>query len=120
MTNDSHLFFASAALAADAAAKLRAATVGSVHAFEAEIDAENPSKVFCQFIIWEEIPEHANIIINQIEKPFYEHFQKVVRRSGSHNAVGHLFSNQELAERELYNHKIFDFILSHYHLTAHS
>jgi len=118
MTNDSHLFFDSAKEAANMAEKLRAAKVDGLSAFEVEIDKENPLKLFCQFCIWSDIPEGGKISLNELTEPFYKHFQKVVRRSGTHNPEGDLFSNRNLTQSKIYNHTIFDLVLDHYSLTA--
>jgi len=116
MTNDSQLFFSSAGKAIEAAEILQAARLEGEQAFEAEIDAEDPLKVFCQFAIWKDIPDTGVIALNGFEEPFYKSFQKVVRRSGSHVSDGQLFSNREIEKKELYNHEIFQLILNNFRI----
>ena len=112
MTNDSQLFFASPEQAETAGHLLNEARIQGLRAFEATRDRDDPCKLFCQFIVWKDIGAGAAIAVGPVSKPFYEHFEKVVRRSGVHTQEGDLFTNKEIAPERLYNHDIFKLILN--------
>jgi len=111
MTNDGHVFFDNPENAATAAKALEQATVNGKLAFHVESGGKTPDKIFFQVIVWEPLKPDAIIDINNRQLKFFDQFEVITRRSGSHLQQGHAFSkNIELPEK-LYNHEIHDYIL---------
>lgn len=114
MTNDGHVFFDSSENAVRAASILGAATVNGKPAFHVESGGKTPDKIFFQVIVWEPLPANAVLEINGRQIPFFEQFEVITQRSGSHLQEGHVFSNQVDVPSRLYNHAIHQCILDHY------
>lgn len=114
MTNDGHVFFASAAEAEKAADILRAATVNGKPAFHVESGGKTPDKVFFQVIVWEPLSQDAVMEINGQRLTFFDQFEQITRRSGSHLQTGHVFSKGIKVPEKLYNHEIHDCIVGHF------
>jgi len=115
MTNDGHVFFDSAEAANKAAAILGAATVNDKPAFHVESGGKTPDKIFFQVIVWEPLSPDAVLKINNQEMKFFEQFEVITKRSGSHLQEGHVFSRNISLPKKLYNHQIHDHILGHFH-----
>ena len=114
MTNDGHVFFDSAASANRAAEVLQTATVNNKPAFHVELNDGHPTKVFFQGIVWEPLLEDAVMKINGKDILFFEQFEVITQRSGSHLQDGHVFSQKMTVPEKLYNHQIHDIILRHF------
>jgi hypothetical protein len=114
MTNDGHVFFATSAEAEQAAKILRDATVNGNAAFHVEYVDKAPDKVFFQVIIWEPLSDDASMLINGRAISFFEQFEKITRRSGSHTQEGHVFSSGVQVPEKLYNHQIHNLILKYF------
>jgi hypothetical protein len=115
MTNDGHVFFESAESANQAAKTLEAATVNGKPAFHVELDHRTPTKIFFQVIVWEPLPSDAILEINNKTIKFFEQFEVITQRSGSHLQEGHAFSKNINLPKKLYNHEIHDKIIEYFH-----
>lgn len=116
MTNDGHVFFDAPASAEKAAGILRAATVNGKPAFHVESGGKSPEKIFFQVIVWEPLPRHAMLQINGRQLKFFDEFEVITRRSGSHLPRGHVFSRHVEIAPKLYNHAIYSCILQHFNV----
>ena len=116
MTNDGHVFFDSPESANKAAEILRKATVNGKPSFHVEWSDKTPNKIFFQGIIWESLPENAVMNINGKNILFFEQFEVITQRSGSHLQEGHVFSQKIAVPEKLHNHQIHDTILNHFHV----
>lgn len=114
MTNDGHVFFRSADSAQEAAKVLETATVNGKPAFHVESGGNTPNKIFFQVIVWEPLPQDAILEIKSRQIPFFEQFEVITRRSGSHLQEGHVFANQVQIPDKLHNHDIHHWVLQHY------
>lgn len=112
MTNDGHVFFDSADAAQAAAGALRAATINGRPAFHVEHNSAYPDKIFYQFIIWDPLPENTIICINERALLFYELFEKITKRTGSHISTGDIFAKGLELPAVIANHEIHNHILN--------
>lgn len=112
MTNDGHVFFDSAAGALKAANILEQATVNGKPAFHVESGGNTPEKIFYQVIVWEPLPADAVLSINGKKIRFFDQFEVITRRTGSHLQQGHVFSRNISLPDQLYNHEIHKNVLS--------
>ncbi len=111
MTNDGHVFFDSHENAKKAADVLAAATVNGKVAFHVELDGKTPDKIFFQVIVWEPLPHDAVLHINNKLLKFFEQFEVITRRTGSHLQQGDAFASNMPLPEKLYNHEIHGYIL---------
>lgn len=114
MTNDGHVFFESAASAKLAASLLSAATVEGLTAFHVDYNEKTPEKLFFQFAVWAMLPDDAKMQINDRSLLFYEQFERVTRRTGSHISRGDVFSQDINIPDMIENHKIYNYIIQSY------
>ena len=112
MTNDGHIFFRDADSCEQTLSALAAAAVDGSKAFD--VDRRGETQLFYQFRIWGEVPEDSVIEVNQLSLRFYDLFEKLVRRTGSHTSEGDVFyTNIELPEK-IWNHDLFHLIKESY------
>lgn len=112
MTNDGHIFFDDVASCDEAHAILAGITVNGQRAFD--VDRRGDTQLFYQFLIWEKLPEGALIEVGQRSLRFYDYFEQLVQRTGSHIASGEVFyANTELPD-EMWNYELFHKIEASY------
>ena len=114
MTNDSQLRFADATKASAAAALLQSYKVAGKDLFQASIDSEDDKRVFCQVLVWDDIAADEYFHNSSERFRFYDHFEKVVRRSGSHVAKGIVLSRGIKLPETMLNYQLHDYILENY------
>lgn len=114
MTNDGHVFFESAEAAVAAVEILRAASVAGYSAFHVDYVLDTPHKLFFQLIVWELLPPETVLRINDRDLPFYQQFERVTRRTGSHVSRGDVFSKGLNLPEMMENHQIHDHIVQAY------
>lgn len=114
MTNDGHVFFETEAEARTAAGILERATVNGKPAFHVEMDGTLSQKIFFQGIVWKPLPEDAVLEINDRSIRFFDQFEVITRRSGSHVQGGHAFYKNIQLPEKLYNHELHSWILKHF------
>ncbi|MEM7504216.1 MAG: hypothetical protein AAF417_19405 [Pseudomonadota bacterium] len=112
MTNDGHILFDDSASCEEAFAFLTAVTVGGAKAFDVHRRAD--TQLFYQFAIWDELPEHSRIEAGDLSLRFYDFFEKVVRRTGSHTPIGDVFYSDFELPSQIYNHELFHHIKGSY------
>ncbi|MEM7364277.1 MAG: hypothetical protein AAF525_09655, partial [Pseudomonadota bacterium] len=64
--------------------------------------------------IWDDLSEEATLAINDRQLRFFDQFEKVVKRTGTHVQTGHVFAKELKFPEELYNHEVYDVISSHF------
>lgn len=110
MTNDGHVFFETLELAQKAAEILNGARVDGMEVFYVEHDSGS-TKIFFQVILWKQLDKNALLLINNKTISFFNVFDQVTRRSGSHLQQGDIFSQGIDFPNSIYNHHIHDYIL---------
>ena len=111
MTNDGHVFFENHNDALTAGEILGSATVNEKLVFHVEYDKTSPGKIFFQVILWDHLEESSQLLINGKKIPFFDLFDRVTRRSGSHLQRGDVFSNGINFPDKIYNHELHDYII---------
>jgi hypothetical protein len=112
MTNDGHVFFETFEAAQKAAEILSTATVNAKKVFFVEHDRRSPGKLFFQMILWDQLEESSLLFINGKTILFFDLFDRVTRRSGSHLQRGDVFSRGINFPHKIHNHEIHDYIIS--------
>ena len=112
MTNDGHVFFDTPEAAQKAAEILSGTTVNGKKVFYVEDDKKIPEKIFFQVILWDQLEENSLLVINGKTIPFFDLFDRVTRRSGSHLQRGDVFSRGINFPDKIYNHDIHNYIIS--------
>jgi hypothetical protein len=110
MTNDGHVFFEDSKGAKIASEILELATVNNKPAFHVDYNPDTPDKLFFQVIVWEELERKVTININGKHLIFFDSFEMLTRRSGSHSVNGHIFTNNLTFPETIYNHEIYNYI----------
>ena len=110
MTNDGHVFFRSHDDALRGTEILRTATVDGDVLFYVELDPRAPEKVFFQVTLWKELSKNAVMRINGMGFNFFDQFDQVTQRSGSHLQRGDVFSEGFVIPDKIYNHELYDYI----------
>ena len=111
MTHDAHLFFESDFEAERAFRVLSAARIEGAPLFHVERDAFNSRKLFYRVDFFAKVGDNASFELDGKTHRFFEHFQRVVTRSGSHIPAGFLLTKGlDLGER-MHNHEIKDALL---------
>lgn len=117
MTNDSQLIFASREQAVAAAELLRGFRVLGKDLFQVDIDSHDNTRLFCQVLVWDDIPPGEEFYNATQRLKFYDYFEKVVRRSGSHEARGVVLSKGIQLPAKMFNYELHDHILNNYGVT---
>lgn len=110
MTNDGHVFFSSAEEARQAANVLREAHIDNSPAFHVDIQT-GADKLFYQFVIWHPLEADARLCINGREPRFFELFEKITQRTGSHTSLGDIFSGGMQLPELIHNHELHDHVI---------
>lgn len=111
MTNDGHVFFDSRESAQEAIATLHGATVNGKKLFDVEYDESTPKQLFFQIILWDQLDSHALLSINGRSMPFFDLFDQVTQRSGSHLQIGDIFSRGMDFPDKIMNHELSNYIV---------
>ena len=114
MTNDALVFFDSEHNTSHAFQALSNATVGKARIFDVKMYNDNPNKLFYQLDYWKNIQKNTLLHINNKKIPFYELFERVVRRTGTHIPKGDIFSTVPIFPESINNYEVFDYLLKHY------
>lgn len=110
MTNDGHVFFSSAEAAGQAADVLREAHIDGSLAFHVDLQ-DGANKFFYQFVIWHPLEADACLSINGRTPQFFELFEKITQRTGSHTSHGDVFSDGMQLPDLIQNHELHDHII---------
>jgi hypothetical protein len=110
MTNDGHVFFSSAEAASHAAEVLREAHIDGSPAFHVDLQL-GANKLFYQFVIWRPLEADARLCINGREPIFFELFEKITQRTGSHTSLGDVFSGGMQLPDLIHNHELHDHVI---------
>lgn len=113
MTFDAHVFFKSREMRDFSAQALKSVTIDNKPLFQVECDSENPLQLFYQIDIWDPVNPNTVIIINNKRIKFFDQFQAVIVRTGSHVPYGNLFSNKIDFPKKIYNHEVAEHILKY-------
>ncbi len=113
MTNDSHIFFDSIKDMNAAQKTLNSISISQEKVFHIESDEQN-LKLFMQFKLWNDFPSGALLHTKNSCYSFYEHFEKVVQRTGTHIPCGDVFSQGVELPQAMLNHELSNYIVNHY------
>lgn len=114
MTNDSQLIFETKELAVEAFDKLQGFMLLGKNLFQVERDPEDERRLFCQVLVWDDVPAGEKFHNKELSVNFYDHFEKVVKRSGSHDAKGVVLSNIIKLPDKMFNYHLYNYILEYY------
>lgn len=114
MTNDGHVFFTTTYEAKMAASIIEGATVDGCPLFHVDNVVNDELKLFFQVSLWQELPDDAILSINNKEIKFFDVFEKITRRTGSHSQSGHVFSRGVDVPATMHNHDIYDCVINHF------
>ena len=106
MTNDAHVFFASAGDCKRATEVLAAASLEGKPLFHVEADSADPLRLFYQVDFWDELDATATASIGGRKVRYLEHFEAIVARSGSHVQTGKVFAEGIELPEAMYNHEM--------------
>tara|TARA_R110001592_G_scaffold215025_2_gene468308 strand:+ start:85515 stop:86795 length:1281 start_codon:yes stop_codon:yes gene_type:complete len=118
MTNDAHVMFNTSRDACYARNALANATLAGRKLFDVDYDESSPEKLFYQLDFWDELAADAVFEVNGKKYQFYEHFEKLVERTGEHLQKGDVYSTSLVFPDGMLNHKVYDHILEFYARTA--
>lgn len=107
MTNDGHVFFASAADRDQAARCLAAARVGTEHAFEVEADSREPTRLFYRFAYWGPASVSTILEIAGQRIPLFSVFRLHAKRTGAHVPEGDVYARGVSLPSSLMNYQVF-------------
>jgi predicted oxidoreductase len=82
--------------------------------FQVERDPEDERRLFCQVLVWDDVPAGEKFHNKELSVNFYDHFEKVVKRSGSHDAKGVVLSNIIKLPDKMFNYHLYNYILEYY------
>lgn len=112
MTNDAHVFFATAQECDYVASELERVTINGVPLFHVDRGTGNSRKLFYQVDFWDKITDDVEIIVNGRKVSYLEHFEAIVARTGAHLRDGNVFYSGIELPRQLYNHEVSGSIIS--------
>lgn len=111
MTHDAHLFFANKNERDLAEKILNRVTIQNKKLFSVENYANDENKLFYKIIFTDAVPQNCSVDIGGFTDSFFKYFKKVVQRTGRHIPKGVLFSSEDLFEKQMPNHQVFQSIL---------
>ena len=114
MTFDGHVFFHTQADRDLAATVLQVVRIEGKPLFQVVPDEKNPLQLFYQVDFWEPLEADVTILINGKHLQFFNEFQAVVARTGSHIPEGTILSDKIEFNEQLYNHEVFPKILYYF------
>jgi hypothetical protein len=114
MTHDGHVFFKTAELANQAFELLTQASVGTKPLFFVEHDPNSPVKLFYRLEFTDETGSDTTFSFGGKEFRFFEHFERVVLRTGKHCQDGFVLQSQKVMPDCIKNHEIHDYICAHF------
>lgn len=113
MTHDGHAFFKTPQEIRQAVDALKGATILGKNLFHIETYEHDNLKLFYRLDFTDELPTDANFIIDTKRYVFFEHFDKIVKRTGKHVPFGSIFSQHIKFADHIFNHNFND-IIYHY------
>lgn len=111
MTNDAHAFFGSEAERNQAFERLQGLRVNGSRLLYVEKDARDPKKLFYRLDFFKELPADAKLEFEGQSFLFFDHFERVVVRTGKHTQAGAVFADGVELPRRLANHKVFNHVV---------
>lgn len=116
MTYDAHVFFDSKEDCVQAKQILDGCTLQGSPLFLTELYPASPQKLFYRIQFTDEIPllEQATFVVKGRSFRFKDHFERVVRRTGTHTQTGTVFTGIRPMPARMPNHQVFDRILEFY------
>ncbi len=114
MTNDGHIFFETIEQRDASISILTSIRVSGKTAFHVDLSTKNPLSVFCQFVLWEMIHPSATLDLPGKSFNFYDLFECVTQRSGSHIPEGDIYSSGITFPDEISNTEIFSRLIAYF------
>lgn len=117
MTHDGHAFFADPEACLNAYALLKRARMNHKPLFHVEKNSQDPCKLFYQLCFTDDLDlvqdREITFSFDQKEYPFFEHFDKMVTRTGRHIPVGTVYSNIIPFADQIYNHNFNTYVFNY-------
>lgn len=114
MTNDAHILFDRQEDALRARDALAGATLNGHRLFDVDYDPAAPCKLFYQLDCWDELPADTVFELGGRSFRFFDHFEKVVARTGEHLPGGDVYARGVTVPDRIPNHRLYDCILGYY------
>ena len=112
MTHDAYLYFDSSEDMKIAKSQLQRVQVERQSLFDVQ-DSDIESKcLFFQIGIWDDLPENAVIKLGKTVIVFYDHIQKINKRTGSHTWTGDVYCNDKVIPNEVRNSEVLSYVFS--------
>lgn len=116
MTNDAHAFFESREERDLYFERLQTMRVNGRPLLYVEKDAHHDRKLFYRLDFFEELPADAQLEFGQLKTPFFDHFDRIVVRTGKHTQAGVAYTRGLEMPQRLPNHEVHNYILRHFHV----
>lgn len=120
MTNDAHVFFENVNDRNKAAQELEKITILGKPMFLVEIDIQNPLKLFYRVDFWDELKTDVILNINATDIRFFEYFDVIAKRTGSHINNGNIFYSGIELPKKIHNHELINYIYSYFSISENS
>jgi hypothetical protein len=120
MTNDAHVFFENVNDRDKAAQELEKIKILEQPMFHVEVDTRNPSKLFFRVDFWDELKTDVILNINDKEISFFEYFDVIATRTGSHISSGNIFYSGIELPKKIHNHELINYIYSYFSISENS
>ena len=83
------------------------------------VERQDSNRVFYQLAFEHEVARSSTIVCGNYGQPFYDVFQLVCERTGSHVPEGDIFCDGIALPEQIYNHDLYHHVVS-YFLTEHT
>jgi hypothetical protein len=112
MTHDGHVFFDTATACEEAFLALHSATLNQQPLFHVERNTQDDQKLFYQLKFTDKLDKKADPTFEFSGKsyPFFQHFDKIVTRTGRHIPIGNIFSKGIKFRQFIYNHEFNQYL----------
>lgn len=115
MTHDGHVFFANKQDCETTYELLKNATINNKKLFHVEKNAYDPCKLFYQLKFTDELKAtYTEFCFNDQNYSFFEHFDRIVVRTGRHIPIGNIYSNQIAFPNHIYNHEFNHYVFNYF------
>lgn len=119
MTNDAHAFFESQEQRDVCFDRMQKIRVNGHPLLYVEKNDQHDRKLFYRLDFFNELPADAQIEFENLKVPFFDHFDRIVVRTGKHTQAGVAYSKGLALPQRLQNHEISHHILRHFQPEAH-
>jgi hypothetical protein len=114
MTSDAHVFLRTPAERERAIALLEAVQLDGKPLFQVERDPDDGTKLFYQVVLWDPLPGDAQFEVGDRSIAFFEHFEILCIRTGSHVPRGQVYAEGVSLPRSMANHELAGMLLRYF------